>query len=249
MSGAASSGGGGGAKAAVSKKAKKDFAPSSALPVGNPTLVDEDDVIDRYDEVNVQLGPVPKFMSHTDAARKTLPSTYTGNLRHAGDVGGKKARRLLKSTAKRMDANVKEAAVERPEPPEIGSVKFEDFQIRKVFNILDLDKNGVIDAAELRHVFAQLGEMPNEAHLNGMINMCDPRGEGVVAYEDFSQVFLNPVEALRNVNAAELKAVLTNVPKEDSEGDYSGEDEDEGEESDDLTPSGSEDGDALALQG
>merc|ERR1719482_475319 len=85
---------------------------------------------------------------------------------------------------------------------------YTDQELRQAFGVFDLNGNDYIDAAELRHIFAQIGEMPSDNEISAMILLCDPRGEGTVNFDDFLNVFANPVESLRNANIRGLKHLL-----------------------------------------
>lgn len=83
-----------------------------------------------------------------------------------------------------------------------------DQELRQAFTIFDLNGNDYIDAAELRHIFAQIGEMPSDNEISAMLLLCDPRGEGCVNFDDFLNVFANPADALRNANVKGIKHLL-----------------------------------------
>merc|ERR1712113_1220421 len=92
--------------------------------------------------------------------------------------------------------------------PAVGSVSLDERKVRKAFVCFDLDKNDVVGAKELRHIFNQLGETPLDAEIDGMIRLCDVNGAGQVAFEDFLAVFSNPAESLRSADVEALKDVV-----------------------------------------
>ncbi|KAL3774462.1 hypothetical protein ACHAWO_007611 [Cyclotella atomus] len=57
--------------------------------------------------------------------------------------------------------------------------------IKKAFNLLDLDKNGYIGASELRHVLIFMGEHVTDEEVDMMISMLDKNGDGQVSYKEF----------------------------------------------------------------
>eukprot|EP00927_Polykrikos_kofoidii_P051641 TRINITY_DN45435_c0_g1_i1.p1 TRINITY_DN45435_c0_g1~~TRINITY_DN45435_c0_g1_i1.p1 ORF type:complete len:237 (+),score=61.55 TRINITY_DN45435_c0_g1_i1:95-805(+) len=214
------------------KTATKWFTTKTkGLPV-TQTVLRAEDVAEMPPQNNTQFGPVPKCMANTQVAKDTLPETYTEELRYTANIAGREdAGKLLRTVSRKLDKKLKD---ERPEEaPAPGSVVLEDFMIRKAFSVFDLEKRTAIGAAELRHLFAQLGEMPTDRELNAMIFMCDPRGEGAVSYEDFAAMFQNPADNLRGVNREELRAILSGDKKEgdddyvDDDGSYYEESEEE----------------------
>merc|ERR1712232_1055326 len=122
---------------------------------------------------------------------------------------------------------------------EPGSVHLGDQEIRKAFAVLDLGADGQLTADELKHVFAQLGELPSNGEIEAMLHVCDRRGEipAAVTYEDFSAVMMHPGEALRRIDSKKLRELMREGKKgggSDSESSSSGADD---------TPSDSDDDD------
>ncbi|ANJ53768.1 hypothetical protein PMA3_00835 [Pseudomonas silesiensis] len=58
-------------------------------------------------------------------------------------------------------------------------------EIRKVFTTLDLDGNGFISAAELRHFFSTLEEMLTDEEVDKRIKEMDLDGDGQINCEEF----------------------------------------------------------------
>merc|ERR1712151_1031086 len=112
----------------------------------------------------------------------------------------------------------------RPKAPPVGSVVFDERMLRKAFVCFDLDKNDMVGAKELRHIFSQLGENPKDEEIDGMIRLCDEKGQGQVAFEDFLAIFANPGESLRTVNVHDLKEVV--LGKKDKGSDDSSDEDD-----------------------
>jgi len=69
---------------------------------------------------------------------------------------------------------------------------YSEFDIRNAFNKIDLDKNGYIGAAELRHCLACMGEHVTEAEIDMMISMLDLNGDGAVPFKSFKAMVLSP---------------------------------------------------------
>jgi Ca2+-binding EF-hand superfamily protein len=65
---------------------------------------------------------------------------------------------------------------------------FSDDEIRKAFEFLDLDRNLVIGAAELRHVLTCMGELVTAREIDEMIRLCDHDGDGQVSFYEFYQM-------------------------------------------------------------
>ena len=59
----------------------------------------------------------------------------------------------------------------------------EDF--RGQFNVFDKDGNGLISAAELRHVLTNLGENFTDKAIDDMIKEADIDGDGQINYDEF----------------------------------------------------------------
>eukprot|EP00590_Aulacoseira_subarctica_P007769 CAMPEP_0172421870 /NCGR_PEP_ID=MMETSP1064-20121228/8099_1 /TAXON_ID=202472 /ORGANISM="Aulacoseira subarctica , Strain CCAP 1002/5" /LENGTH=781 /DNA_ID=CAMNT_0013162483 /DNA_START=135 /DNA_END=2476 /DNA_ORIENTATION=- len=62
---------------------------------------------------------------------------------------------------------------------------FSNEEIRTAFDFLDLDKNGFIGAAELRHILVGMGEMVTDEEIDMMISMLDFNGDGQVNADEF----------------------------------------------------------------
>eukprot|EP00928_Gymnodinium_smaydae_P072223 TRINITY_DN55623_c0_g1_i1.p1 TRINITY_DN55623_c0_g1~~TRINITY_DN55623_c0_g1_i1.p1 ORF type:complete len:241 (-),score=73.48 TRINITY_DN55623_c0_g1_i1:159-881(-) len=206
-------------KLAPKAQAKRHFTQNVRKDHGDAPDVVAQNVVGHTlpDEFLQHPGPVPELFRGTKIDRETLPETYTEELKKQGKATGRpRAVRLLKSTAIRQDKQEK-AEAPPPAPPE-GSVSLTEPVIRKAFNVFDCDGSGEITHEELRHIFAQLGEMPSDEELRAMILVADTKGEGIVTYEDFSKLFLAPNEALPSVDAATIQALVnTKVEEEEDE--------------------------------
>lgn len=71
----------------------------------------------------------------------------------------------------------------------------------EVFESVDLDSNGYLDAQELRHILTLLGERPSDEEIDEMIRMVDVDGMGQVGLEEFMRLFeaQNIVSEMQNV--------------------------------------------------
>ena len=58
--------------------------------------------------------------------------------------------------------------------------------IRRIFNMFDLDKNGVIDRDELRTVMKGLQLFPSSTQLRHIIADVDTKQDGVIDFEEFA---------------------------------------------------------------
>ncbi|KAL3874509.1 hypothetical protein ACJMK2_037518 [Sinanodonta woodiana] len=59
------------------------------------------------------------------------------------------------------------------------------------FKVFDKDGNGLISAAELRHVMINLGEKLTDEEVDDMIKAADINGDGMVDYHEFLRMFCN----------------------------------------------------------
>jgi len=72
------------------------------------------------------------------------------------------------------------------------STEFSDVEIEAAFKFIDLDKNGCIGAAELRHVLVCMGELITDEEIDMMISMVDGDGDGQVGYSEFYELVTDP---------------------------------------------------------
>lgn len=69
---------------------------------------------------------------------------------------------------------------------EKGCEVFSDEDIKSTFELCDLDRNGYIGTAELRHVLICMGEIVSEEEIDAMIQMLDKNGDGQIDLNQFS---------------------------------------------------------------
>lgn len=62
---------------------------------------------------------------------------------------------------------------------------FTEDEIASAFEYLDLDKNGYIGAAEIRHILISMGELVTDEEIDMMIYMLDSIGDGQVSLQQF----------------------------------------------------------------
>lgn len=60
--------------------------------------------------------------------------------------------------------------------------------IKKVFQLYDVDNTGFITLDNLRHIAKQLGETTSEKDLQEMISRVDTTGKGMVGFPDFLNI-------------------------------------------------------------
>ena len=75
---------------------------------------------------------------------------------------------------------------------ELFDCGFTNDEIKSSFQILDLDKNGYLGAAEIRHVLICMGELVTDDEIDMMINMLDTNGDGQVSLDEFSSMVHDP---------------------------------------------------------
>lgn len=63
--------------------------------------------------------------------------------------------------------------------------------IREAFRIFDKDGNGIISAAELRHVMTNLGEKLTDDEVDEMLREADIDGDGEINYQEFARMIVS----------------------------------------------------------
>lgn len=63
-------------------------------------------------------------------------------------------------------------------------------ELIEAFKVFDRDGNGLISAAELRHVMTNLGEKLTEEEVDEMIREADIDGDGHINYEEFVRMMM-----------------------------------------------------------
>lgn len=199
--------------------AKRTFAPAHNLAVRLPKPNEEEAALYHAPEIDVEPAFLPAGLRRAMGIGG-LPKLSEPLRAAAAESGHKSAApRLHRAVRRAIDAEKAQEHVSKA--PELGSVTFTEPRLRKVFANFDLDKNDVVGAKELKNLFAQLGEMPTDAQIDGMIRLMDHSGDGVVKFEDFWPMFMYPAESLRKVNVDALKEVVLRDVKNgsDDEGD------------------------------
>lgn len=63
-------------------------------------------------------------------------------------------------------------------------------ELVEAFKVFDRDGNGLISAAELRHVMTNLGEKLTDDEVDEMIREADIDGDGHINYEEFVRMMM-----------------------------------------------------------
>ena len=84
-----------------------------------------------------------------------------------------------------------------------GTIEIEEFKkmidkmledaddlILEAFKVFDRDGNGLISAAQLRHVMTNLGEKLTDEEVDQMIRQADIDGDGHINYEEFVRMMM-----------------------------------------------------------
>merc|ERR1719229_1171701 len=92
-----------------------------------------------------------------------------------------------------IDANGN-GSIEFPEFLSLMARKFADTDVEEqllaAFKVFDRDGNGLISAAELRHVMTNLGEKLTDEEVDEMIREADVDGDGHINYEEFVRMMM-----------------------------------------------------------
>lgn len=65
-----------------------------------------------------------------------------------------------------------------------------DEELREAFKVFDKDQDGLISAAELRHVMISLGEKLTDEEVEQMIREADLDGDGQVNFDEFVRMMM-----------------------------------------------------------
>ncbi|KAM0037963.1 putative EF-hand domain-containing protein [Helianthus debilis subsp. tardiflorus] len=63
-------------------------------------------------------------------------------------------------------------------------------ELKEAFKVFDKNQDGVISAAELRHVMTNLGEKLTDEEIDEMIREADVDGDGKINYEEFVKIMM-----------------------------------------------------------
>jgi len=85
---------------------------------------------------------------------------------------------------------------------------------REAFQCYDLDGNGYVGAAEIRHVLTLLGELATDEEIDEMIRMLDRDGDGQVQFSDFERMLRSDTMVRREMKYLERQRVDEERKKE-----------------------------------
>ena len=74
----------------------------------------------------------------------------------------------------------------------VRTTEFTDGEIEAAFKFIDLDHNGYVGAAEIRHVLVCMGELITDEEVDMMIKMVDSDGDGQFSFTEFYNVVTDP---------------------------------------------------------
>lgn len=93
-----------------------------------------------------------------------------------------------------LGAGVRTGTIDFPEFLTLMARKMKDTdseeELIEAFKVFDRDGNGLISAAELRHVMTNLGEKLTDEEVDEMIREADIDGDGQINYEEFVGMML-----------------------------------------------------------
>ena len=69
-------------------------------------------------------------------------------------------------------------------------------KVRKAFDKVDLDKNGVLSREEFSNVLSVLGDLSAEDkdQLGKMFDICDIDGDGTINFDEFIKVIIRDIK-------------------------------------------------------
>ena len=105
---------------------------------------------------------------------------------------------------------------EKPTRPPGSSMEFTDQEIKDAFTFLDLDKNGFIGAAEIRHILICMGELITDEEVDEMIRMVDTDGDGQVSFQEFFLLVVHPDPGAPDFNPEKMKEHAAPPPPDGS---------------------------------
>ena len=78
-------------------------------------------------------------------------------------------------------------------------------ELKEAFQAFDKDQNGFISAAELRHVFTNLGEKITDEEIDEMIHEADLDGDGQLNYEELVRVMTSQDQLVDQIQKFDIK--------------------------------------------
>ena len=147
----------------------------------------------------VQLSPLsPEQVAELQEAFSFFDKNHTGSI----------ATRELGAVMRLLGQNPTEAEIQDliNQVDADGTVKFHEFlaimgqyfkdaeiedDLKDAFLVFDQDGNGLISAAELKHVMTYLGEKMTEEEVDEMISFGDVDGDGQLNYEEFVRMIVS----------------------------------------------------------
>ncbi|CAJ1375785.1 unnamed protein product [Effrenium voratum] len=182
---------------------KKDFRHPPRLPTIARPLPEEDlEVMHHAEGVDSDSDVDPAYISPSIRDKLGVPLEVKlppALLQAAEDTGYTRGVRQIQRSVVKMQAAKRDEHL-KPKPPPIGSAQLDEQMLRKVFQKM------AISSKVLRHLFLQMGREIAAEELEAMVALVDMRETGQATYEDFSAVFGNPAETLRQINIEAVKA-------------------------------------------
>ena len=81
---------------------------------------------------------------------------------------------------------------------------YDKIQEDDTFNFLDLDKNGFIGAAEIKHILICMGELITDDEVDMMIAMLDCHGNGQVNMQQLYRLVQSPDPSMEDFGSWDL---------------------------------------------
>ena len=75
-------------------------------------------------------------------------------------------------------------------------------EVRSLFDQIDLDGNGCLEEVDIRNMLLMTGQSVSDEVVTEMIRMFDHDGSGLISFDEFSSLCMNPPPLFENTDSA-----------------------------------------------